>query len=391
MPVTAVIGLQWGDEGKGKIVDRLAKDADFVVRFHGGANAGHTVINKYGKFPLHLVPSGIFNPRSICLITNGVVVDPEVLREEVKVLEAAGIRVAGRLFISPRAHVVLDEWKLQDLAMEQKRGKNKLGTTGRGIGPTYAAKALRVGMRVGDFVKTKSGRFLAPYAKETFSIIKDAMRRNKKILAEGAHGVLLDIDWGTYPYVTSSHILPGALHSAAGISPQAIESVIGVFKAYQTRVGSGPMPTELLDRTGDLIRETGDEFGTTTGRPRRCGWLDLEALKFACDLSHPTELAMTKLDVMDGFNSIRVATGYCLGKKRASFEELSTDELSRVVSIYKTFPGWQGKTVRVKKFRQLPKEAKQYIEFIEDSVRVPIRLISTGPKREDLIERSAIF
>ncbi|MBI1975253.1 MAG: adenylosuccinate synthetase [Parcubacteria group bacterium] len=386
MSVTAVIGLQWGDEGKGKVVDNLARDADFVIRFHGGANAGHTVINKYGKFPLHLIPSGIFNPRAKCVITNGVVLDPGVLKNEIALLAKFGIKLNNRFFISPWAHVVLEKWKVEDQKWEARRGKKKLGTTGKGIGPTYAAKALRHGVRVCDFVKTREGRFLKPYVKETFSMLREALAKKKRILAEGAHGVLLDIDWGTYPYVTSSNIVPGALHAAAGIPPQEITRVIGVAKAYQTRVGAGPMPTELKDDLGNLFRERGYEFGTTTGRPRRCGWLDLEALKFACDLVSPTSLALTKLDVLDGFREIKVGISYHLGRKKVSFVESSTEELGRMTVKYQVLPGWEGQTVRVRKVTQLPKEARHYLEFVENFVGVSIRLVSVGPKRGDTLE-----
>jgi len=385
MPVTLVIGLQWGDEGKGKIVDLLAKDADFVIRFHGGANAGHTVINKYGKFPLHLVPSGIFNPRAKCLITNGVVLDLGVLRDEIMGLKRSGIRLAGRLFISPRSHIVTEDMKREDRKIESIRGKKKIGTTGRGIGPTYAAKALRTGLRVCEFVKTKEGKFLKPYVKETFSILRDALRQKKRVLAEGAHGVLLDLDWGTYPYVTSSSIVPGALHAAAGIPPQEITRVIGVVKAYETRVGAGPMPTEVFDEAGERLRERGHEYGTTTGRPRRCGWLDLEALKFACELVKPTELVLTKLDVLDGFSSIPVAVGYRLGKKQISFAEATTEDLDRVKPIYRILPGWGSATVRVKMRRRMPPEAHSYIAFIERFVGVPVRLVSVGPERNQVL------
>jgi len=377
MSVTVVVGMQWGDEGKGKIVDALAKDANFVVRFHGGANAGHTVVNQKGKFALHLVPSGIFNPAATCLITNGVVVDPGVLKQEINELRRLGIRFIGRFFVSPRAHVVTEELKREDKKIEEKRGKKKIGTTGRGIGPTYAAKAFRTGLRICDFIKTREGKFLKPYVKETFSILLDAMRKKKMILVEGAHGVLLDLDWGTYPYVTSSNVVPGALHAAAGIPPQEITRVIGVVKAYQTRVGEGPMPTEIFGKTSELLRERGREYGTTTGRPRRCGWLDLAALKFACDLVRPTEIALTKLDVLDGILEIPVCVGYCRNGS----------------PIYKKMPGWSltcaqvgGGIAGIKKFSLLPRQARRYISFIGRFVGVPIRFVSTGPDRDQMLK-----
>jgi len=385
MSVTVIVGLQWGDEGKGKIVDFMSKSVDFVIRFHGGANAGHTVINKYGKFPLHLIPSGIFNSKTKCIITNGVVIDPKILINEIKMLERAGIKTKGRLFISKRAHIVTEDKKIEDKNLEEKRGKLKIGTTGMGIGPTYAAKALRTGIRVEDFIKTKEGKFLKPYVKETFLIIKDALLKNKKILAEGAHGVLLDIDWGTYPYVTSSNIVPGALHAAAGISPFDITNVIGIFKAYTTRVGEGPFPIEEKNEIGNIIREKGNEYGTTTGRPRRCGWLDLEALKFSCDLVKPTELTITKLDVLDGLKNIYIACGYKIGKKVVKFAELNTDLLYKAKPIYKLFRGWEKPIRGVKKISQLPYKARKYISFIENFLEVPIRFISIGPHRDEIL------
>lgn len=374
MPVTVVVGLQWGDEGKGKIVDRLAEGADIVLRFHGGANAGHTVVNPKGKFALHLVPSGICNPRAICLITNGVVVDPGVLQQELAMLRRAGIRVNGRFFISPRAHVVTEMMKQEDRKIEARRGKAKIGTTGRGIGPTYAAKALRTGIRVEDFVKTPQGKFLRPYVKETFTILRRGLDAKKRILAEGAHGVLLDLDWGTYPYVTSSNVLPGALHAAAGIPPQEITRVVGVCKAYQTRVGAGPFPTEQDNAFGNLLREKGREYGTTTGRPRRCGWLDLVLLRFACDLVRPTELVITKLDVLDDFSEIPVAIRYRSDGSPA----------------YRIMRGWRTATAGAKKLDRLPRAARTYLDFIERTAGVPIRYVSTGPDREQLIAVSAV-
>ena len=422
MPTTIVIGAQWGDEGKGKIIDYLSSTSDFVVRFHGGNNAGHTIVNSKGKFALHLVPSGIFNPKSIAVISNGVVIDLEVLLGEIEDLEKAGIIIKGRLFISPRANLIMPYHKLLDNLYEEAKGEKKTGTTGRGIGPSYADKASYNGIRMGDLlnkslfseklkiqlllknkiIKALGGKPLdfsklekefaifrkkvSPYVFETFGLINDAIDKNKKILFEGAQGVFLDNDWGTYPYVTASTILSGGITQYCGVAPQKITSVIGVAKAYTTRVGSGPFPTELKNGIGNQIREEGSEYGATTGRPRRCGWLDLELLRFAAKINGLTGFAITKLDVLDILPEIKIATHYEFKGKKVNYENLETSDLDKIKPVYKIMRGWKSSTNGITKFEDLPKEAKDYVNFIETSLGVKIKYISTGSKRNETIK-----
>ncbi len=422
MATTVIIGAQWGDEGKGKIIDYLAANSDLVVRFHGGNNAGHTIINSLGKFSLHLLPSGIFNPKTKNLITNGVILDIEVLIDEISNIEKTGIKIKNRLFISPRCHIIMPYHKLLDALYEEAKGKVKTGTTGRGIGPTYADKASYNGIRIGDLMDQKlfseklrtqllvknkilkalgskplnqkavEGQFftfrkiISPYVSETFGVLNDAVDNNKKIVFEGAQGVYLDNDWGTYPYVTASNILSGGITHYAGVAPQKLKNIIGVAKAYTTRVGGGPFPTELTDKTGEKIREIGAEFGATTGRPRRCGWLDLELLRFASKINGFTGYAITKLDILDSFSEIKVATHYELKGKKISYEDISTEELSKIKPIYKTFKGWESKTNGITSFKKLPNEAQEYLKFIEKETKTPIKFISTGGKRDETIK-----
>lgn len=421
MSTTTVIGAQWGDEGKGKIIDYLASSSDFVVRFHGGNNAGHTIVNSKGRFSLHLIPSGIFNPKTKNIISNGVILDLEVLIKEIDDLSKSGFKIKNRLLISPRCHLIMPYHKLLDSLYEEAKGKTKTGTTGRGIGPTYADKASYNGIRLGDLMNAKIfsekletqlmlknkilkalgakplsqkeieedfGKFrkkIAPYVSESFQILNTAIDKNKKILFEGAQGVFLDNDWGTYPYVTASNILSGSITHYAGIPPQKLKTIMGVSKAYTTRVGGGPFPTELKNGTGEKLREIGGEFGATTGRARRCGWLDLEVLRFAAKVNGFTQLAITKLDILDNFPEISIATHYEYRGKKVNYEDLETFELDKIKPVYKTFKGWGKPTKGITNFKDLPKEAKNYLKFIEKSISTPITYISTGSKRNETI------
>jgi adenylosuccinate synthase len=422
MRATLIIGSQWGDEGKGKIIDFLSAKADYVVRFHGGNNAGHTVINQYGTFPLHLVPSGIFS-KAIACITNGTVLNLEVLAQEIEMLENAGITVKNRLFISPRCHIIMPYHKLLDGLYEKSKGKHKIGTTGRGISPVYADKITHDGIRLFDLMaKEQFSEKLAmqlkiknqilkifgekpfkqneiekqiltafakikPFISEPHPLLLKASKQNKHILFEGAQGVFLDNDWGTYPYVTSSTVLTGGINAGASIPVQGISEVLGVVKAYTTRVGEGPFPTELFDKDGDELRKEGAEFGTTTGRARRCGWFDAELVKFACELNGYTSMAITKLDVLDTFKKIKICIGYTYRNKPVRYYDGDAIFLTKVKPVYKTVPGWNQSTKGVKKFEKLPPEAQSYIKELEKLVGTNASLISTGPEREAIIVR----
>ena len=422
MPVSIVVGAQWGDEGKGKIIDYLSVEADLIVRFHGGNNAGHTIVNSFGKFALHLIPSGIFNKKAKSIIANGVVIDPYILVEEIKILKSAGVSLKGRLLISPRCHLIMPYHKILDALFEAAKGKNKTGTTGRGIGPVYADKVSYNGIRIQDLankaqfkqkletqllvknkiIKSLGEKPLNPktvereyqslyevfkeYVQETYSPIISQIEAKKRVLLEGAQGIFLDNDWGTYPFVTASSAVSGNVTAGAGISPGKIDNVLGVVKAYTTRVGEGPMPTEQINQTGEKLREVGNEFGATTGRKRRCGWLDLVILKFAKDLNGFTGIAITKLDILDSFEEMKVCTGYKLNGRLKAYEDLSTEDLFHVKPIYKSFKGWMKKTNGITRFKDLPKEAKEYLKFVENFLSVPIEYISTGPSREEIIK-----
>ncbi|OGH08277.1 MAG: adenylosuccinate synthase [Candidatus Levybacteria bacterium RBG_13_35_9] len=421
MAAIIVIGSQWGDEGKGKIIDFLAAKSDYIVRFHGGNNAGHTVKNNKGEFVLHLIPAGIFNNNSINIISNGVVLDPEVLISEITTLDKSGIKLNNRLFISPRAHLIMPYHKLLDELNENEKGKDKNGTTKKGIGPAYADKVSYNGIRVGDLLnedvfseklKTQLSiknkilsafdippllqneieteflaykRKISPFVKETSEMINSAIDNNQEVLFEGAQGVFLDNDWGTYPYVTGSTILSGGITSNAGVAPQKINNIIGVAKAYTTRVGEGPFPTELKNGIGNKLREEGSEYGATTGRPRRCGWLDLELLKFAAKINGFTSFAVTKLDVLDSFPEIKVATHYTYNDKKISYEDLGIIDMEKVKPVYVTLKGWGSKTLGITTYSELPIEARKYLLFIEEQLQVPITIISTGGKRNETI------
>ncbi len=421
MALNVVIGAQWGDEGKGKIVDYLARASDYVIRFHGGNNAGHTIINKFGKFALHLVPSGIFHPKTKVIIANGVVVDLEVLLVEIEMLQKKGVKIKNKLFISPRCHLIMPYHKLLDLLYEKAKGKGKTGTTGRGIGPAYSDKVSYNGIRIADLLDKKSfsekltaqlllknkilkalgtselskkniekiffdfREKIKPYVKEPYSLIHSALQNKKNILLEGAQGTLLDNDWGMYPFVTGSNVLTGAINTGAGIPINKIDDVIGIAKVYATRVGEGPFPTELPDGTGEKLRTIGEEFGATTGRPRRCGWLDIELLKFASYINGFTKLAITKLDVLDNFSEIKLCTHYTLNGKKVNYFDGDVNFLSKIKPVYKTFKGWKKSTKGITKYKDLPFEAKQYLKQIEKLTGTPIKYISTGAKRQEII------
>lgn len=420
--VTLVIGSQWGDEGKGKIIDYLSQSSDYVIRFHGGNNAGHTVVNSYGKFGMHLIPSGIFSKKTKAIISNGVVVDLETLLAEIETLKKAGINLKNRLFISPRCHLIMPYHKMLDRLYEEAKGKAKTGTTGRGIGPVHADKVSYNGIRVSDlmdkksfserlkiqlFIKNKiltalgekplkekeiTDKFfnfrekIKTFVSEPYPILQKAIRAQKQILLEGAHGVFLDNEWGTYPFVSASTVLLGGANAGCGIPPKKINRIIGVVKAYTTRVGEGPFPTELFDKDGELLRKEGNEFGTTTGRPRRCGWFDAELLRFAASINGFTELAITKLDILDTFLKLKICTHYVLNGKRVNYFDGDAQFLSRVRPVYKTVKGWQQSTKGITKYNDLPKEAKVYLKEIEKLVGVKIFYISTGENREEIIK-----
>lgn len=422
MPATLIIGGQWGDEGKGKIIDYLSSTSDYVIRFHGGNNAGHTVINDFGKFALHLIPSGIFNQKTNAFITNGTVLDLDVLLSEIAMLKKAGIPLDSKLSISPRCHIIMPYHKLLDALYENAKGKQKTGTTGRGIGPVYADKVSYNGIRLGDVLNKKMfsqklavqlkvknpiikalgekplnqeaiekeyavfARKIKPFVKEPYPHIQKALHDKKQLLLEGAQGVFLDNDWGTYPFVTASTVLTGGANAGAGIPTKAITKVVGVVKAYITRVGSGPFPTELLDKTGEKLRTEGGEFGTTTGRPRRCGWFDAELIRFAAEINGFTDIALTKLDVLDTFPTLKICIGYELKGKKVQYVDGDATFLQKVKPMYKTMKGWNSPTKGITKFADLPKEAKLYIQELEKETGVKISLISTGQKRKEIIK-----
>lgn len=429
MKIDVLLGLQWGDEGKGKIVDVLTPNYDIIARFQGGPNAGHTIEFEGNKFVLHTIPSGIFIPKSINVIGNGVIIDPFILRKEINKLNEAGIDVSTNLLVSRKAHIILPSHRLLDAVYEQEKGKDKIGSTLKGIGPTYTDKISRNGLRVGDieapdfeqrYQKAKSrhmkiierfnanldeflfdGHKFQEYEKLWFDALKvlnqlkkinseyylnNALKEGKKILAEGAQGTMLDIDFGSYPFVTSSNTTTAGVCNGLGISPSNIGKVFGIFKAYCTRVGSGPFPTELFDDDGQELRDIGREYGATTGRPRRCGWLDLPALKYAIMLNGVTELMMMKADVLDMFEEIKVAVKYEIDGMET--EELPfdvTNDKSSINPVYKTFNGWKQKLDDIKSFNDLPSNLNDYIKFIEKETGVMVKIVSIGPDRSETI------
>lgn len=420
-----VIGAQWGDEGKGKIVDLLGQESQVVARFQGGANAGHTIEVNGQKTVLHLIPSGILASDILCLIGNGVVLDPEIFLEEIASLESKGIDVSPRrLVISPKAHLILPYHKQLDKAREAKRGGAKIGTTGRGIGPCYEDKASRIGLRAGDLkdqelVREKIRHALVekntllqqlykyspldpekvaedllklaprliPYLGNVDELIHDAIQKNENILFEGAQGIHLDIDHGTYPFVTSSNTVSGGACCGTGVSPADIDQVIGVAKAYTTRVGSGPFPTELEDDTGRYLQAQGHEYGATTGRPRRCGWLDLVILRESVRLNGISELALTKIDVLANLPQLKICVAYELDGKRLYYPPQSEKELSRVKPVYEILDGFEEDISSCVSYDELPDAVKHYIETIEKTLGVPAKYISVGPGREQTIIR----
>lgn len=422
MSTRVVIGAQWGDEGKGKIVDLLSDQADYVVRFQGGANAGHTLKFDDKKVVLHLIPSGIFNGNADCVIGNGVVIDPVALVDEIKGVQEMGFSLEGRFFISQTAHVILPYHKLLDQLKEKRRGGDAIGTTGRGIGPAYVSKVSRVGIRMIDLLdreilknkidqnlqdinfalenlykeptlKTEdlmaeleeSIAALEPFICNTTNLLHEGINNHKNILLEGAQGTMLDVDHGTYPYVTSSSPTSGGACTGSGIPPTALDKVMGITKAYCTRVGNGPFPTELHGKVGDELRKKGHEFGATTGRPRRCGWLDLVALKYVVQLNGMNELTLTKMDVMDGFEEIKVCTKYIIDGKETDVFPLSLDDVEKVEPVYTSLPGWKNSIEGLTNWDDLPATAKSYIRFIEEYLGVKFTIISTGPKRSETI------
>lgn len=417
-----IIGTQWGDEGKGKIVDLLAEHADIVVRFQGGNNAGHTMVVNGEKFISHLVPSGILQGKT-CYIGNGLVVDPEVLVSEINYLISKGVDVSPKnLRISEKAQVIMPYHKQMDMAREMKKGDKKIGTTGRGIGPCYEDKVSRVGIRFIDLLMPERfkqtvrtvldeknfqlknyfgvdtvdpeevieqylgyAEILKPYIADTSVELMKGIRQDKKVLFEGAQGTHLDIDHGTYPYVTSSNTVSGNACCGSGVGPKDINGVIGIVKAYTTRVGAGPFPTELLDETGDYMQSKGAEFGATTGRRRRCGWLDVVILNNAARLNGLTGIVLTKMDVLGGLETLKICTGYkCNGEVIDTFPT-DLDVLAECEPVYETLPGWTEDISTVKEFRDLPLNAKRYVQRVEELTRVPVDIVSVGPGREETI------
>lgn len=429
MPATVVIGGQWGDEGKGRIVDLLARGASIVARYSAGNNAGHTVINERGEFALHVVPAGIFYGDKTCIIGNGVVIDPAILLGEIETLEARGV-ATERLRISDRAHVIMPWHPLIDQADEQLRGALAIGTTGRGVGPAFVDKVGRAGVRMADLVDTTTfkqrlrvlldyknavlvklyglapldfdevyaryrefGEKLAPYVTDTSLLVQDALDRGDEVLLEGAQGALLDLDFGTYEYVTSSVPSSSAAGAAlgVGIGPTEVRRVVGVYKAYTTRVGNGPMPTELLDEEGERLRRSGMEYGTTTGRPRRCGWFDAVAARYSVRLNSVSSAVVTRLDVLDAFPALQICTAYAAdGAVIRSFPASST-VLGRCTPILEEWPGWQTPTSDIRRFDDLPLAAQGYVRRLEELMRCPVDVISVGPERDQAIQVRPIY
>jgi adenylosuccinate synthase len=438
MSVTAVVGAQWGDEGKGRVVDYLAEDADLVIRYGGGNNAGHTVVNPQGLFKLHLIPSGIFHPSTRNLLGNGVVINPPALVAELEGLAGAGIG-CGNLYISDRAHVVMPYHVLVDQLEERERGSAKLGTTSRGIGPAYVDKIARRGIRIVDLMESDlfrerlstalqrvrrmvagyfaaggaddelretidaatdekriadaylaAGERLRPHVVDGQAMVDDALCDGERILLEGQLGTMRDIDWGVYPYVTSSSPIPGGASIGAGLPAVAIDRVIGVVKAYTTAVGAGPLPTELTDATGEALRQHGAEYGTSTGRPRRCGWYDAVAVRFSVRLAGYSSIALTKLDVLDSFERILVAVAYRDpdGGEKLDTVPASDRRYARLQPIYEELAGWQTDTTGCRSWESLPEDARRYVLRLEELAGAPISHVSVGPERAQMIVRS---
>ena len=423
MPSTVVLGAQWGDEGKGRVTDFFAQDADYVVRYQGGNNAGHTIVIGDEKFALSLTPSGVMYPHAVPVIASGCVIDPKVLLDEIDMLSSRGVD-ASRLRISSNAHLIMPYHRKLDAVMERYLGRNQIGTTKKGIGPAYTDKYSRRGIRVQDLFDPKIFRDkvdtaltdtnkvltrvynqlpidgssiadeyleyaerLLPYVDDTSLLLWNALRDDRSVLFEGAQGTLLDIDHGTYPFVTSSNPTAGGATVGSGIGPKDIDEVVGVAKAYISRVGTGPFPTELTDEIGDTMIELGGEYGVVTGRRRRCGWLDLVALGYSVRVNSLTKLFITKLDILSAFDSIKVAVGYTsLGERYDTFPRQQR-VLYNCTPVYREFPGWKVDITGCRSFDELPVEARDYIEFIEQAAGIPVGWVSVGPERQQLIER----
>ena len=421
MSLNVLLGLQWGDEGKGKIVDVFASKYDVVARFQGGPNAGHSLEFDDVKHVLHNIPSGVFNKSTLNIIGNGVVIDPIILKKEIEELKEKGINVNSNLYISRKAHLIIPSHRILDAASEAAKGKSKIGSTLKGIGPTYMDKTGRNGLRVGDiedekfhkkynFLKEKHQLLLKQYdydyniednEQEWFDaidylkhfkfvdsehIINELIQKKKTILAEGAQGTLLDIDFGSYPYVTSSNTICAGACTGLGVAPNNLGEIYGVFKAYCTRVGSGPFPTEINNEEGEKLQKQGNEYGATTGRPRRCGWLDLPALKYAVMLNGTTQLIMTKADVLTKFKKIKVCTHYIM-EDGSKIDFFPYDQYKIKEAVYEEFDGWDEDISEIKDFEKLPESFRNYVKFIEEQTGVPVKLISTGANRKALIER----
>lgn len=420
MKVDVLLGLQWGDEGKGKIVDVLTPEYELVARFQGGPNAGHTLEFEGSKYVLRSVPSGIFQGDKINIIGNGVVLDPALFRGEIESLEASGHELTKRLLISKKAHLILPTHRLLDACYETAKGDSKIGTTGKGIGPTYTDKISRNGLRVGDILhnfeykynaaKAKHLRILKQYGFDISALaeieaewfegiaklkeftfidsehyLNQAIKEDKKILAEGAQGTMLDIDFGSYPFVTSSNTITAGACTGLGVAPKEIGEVYGIFKAYCTRVGSGPFPTELFDETGDKLRKYGFEFGSVTGRPRRCGWIDLVALRYAIMVDGVTQLIMMKSDVLDTFENIKACIAYDIDGERVT--EFPFEIADNIKPVYVEMKGWQTDMTKMRKEDEFPQEFKDYVAFLEAELSIPIRIVSIGPDRDQTIIR----
>ncbi len=430
MSTLVVVGSQWGDEGKGKITDLLSEEVDIVVRYQGGCNAGHTVVKGDQQFIFHLIPSGILHPGKKCLIGNGVVIDPESLLREIEDLRKKGIEIDGNLFIDSKAHVVLPYHKTLDEIKEEKRGKNKLGTTKRGIGPAYIDKIARTGIRIADLIDKKTlseklkinleekneifeklysiktskqeqkdlikryqeyGQLLKKYVIDVSLLVNQAIEEDKKILFEGAQGTLLDIDHGTFPYVTSSNPVAGGACIGAGVGPTKIDKVLGITKAYTTRVGSGPFPTEIEGKLGKYLRQKGGEFGATTGRPRRCGWFDAVVASYAVRINGMDSMVLTKIDVLSDLDKIKICTSYqCNGKLIKEFP-VNLKTFKNCNPVYEEVEGWKSDISQITRYEDLPPKLKAYISRIEELVRTKVVIVSVGPKRSQTIIREKIF
>lgn len=414
--VTCIVGTQWGDEGKGKLVDILAQEYDMVARCAGGSNAGHTIVCEGKKYAFHLVPSGVLHEGKTCLLGNGVVIHLPTLFEELKKLDEAGIEYKSRFFISDRAHIVLDHHQELDVLRETQMGDKKIGTTKKGIGPAYETKVNRTGIRMGELLDLASfgehlkslapifekqgvkvdadaevekykkyAEFFAPMIVDSFAMVHERLKSGKTILVEGANGTHLDIDFGTYPFVTSSNTTVGGASTGLGIPYSQINSVIGIVKAYTTRVGSGPFPSELRDKTGDEIREKGYEFGTTTGRPRRCGWFDAMVVKYSIQLNGITALNLTKLDVLTGLQALKIAVGYTYNGKPLPSFPADLKVLENLEVEYEEMPGWEEDISKVRNFDELPENARKYVKRLEELLGCPIKFIGVGADREAMV------